>query len=80
MICTNCGAVLDDGVKFCTQCGTKLSDAPVPTAKPKQKLKYELIGNTVPAVEVSLNAGDSVCTQCRFGKGTRQMGDFCGFG
>lgn len=63
MICTNCGAVLDDGVKFCTQCGTKLSDAPVPTAKPKQKLKYELIGRTVPAVEVSLNAGDSVYTQ-----------------
>lgn len=64
MICTNCGANISDDARFCTECGTPVA-APVPAAPvaPKAPLKYEMIGSTVPCVEITLNAGDSVYTQ-----------------
>jgi len=57
MNCTNCGNPINEGAKFCTNCGT-----PVQT-KPQEKLQYEIVGQTVPAVEITLNTGDSVYTQ-----------------
>lgn len=35
MICTNCGAQLNDGVQFCAKCGTKVS-AGIPAAPAAQ--------------------------------------------
>jgi len=36
MICSNCGTMLDDGLKFCSECGANLSD---PDDRPSSKRK-----------------------------------------
>jgi hypothetical protein len=36
MICSNCGTMLDDGLKFCSECGANLSD---PDDRPRASRK-----------------------------------------
>ena len=41
MICKNCGASLDDGVKFCTVCGTALAAESVQQVEPQPASSVE---------------------------------------
>lgn len=66
MVCNKCGATIADGANFCTECGARMGDAAEPVAvvkAEKKPLAFEKVGQTVPAIEVTLNAGDSMYTQ-----------------
>lgn len=67
MHCTNCGVKLNDGAKFCTECGTPVKGGgevvAAPDAATVTPLEYEMVGSTVPAVEITLDAGRSVYSQ-----------------
>ncbi len=60
MICAKCGSEIAGDARFCTECGTPIEQAP---AVPKKEIRFEQIGNTVPCVELTLDAGESVFTQ-----------------
>ncbi len=67
MICPECGKEIPDGAKFCTECGASInaeavSDVPAPVAA-KKPIEFHKVGTTVPAVEFTLNKGDSIYTQ-----------------
>lgn len=36
IFCTNCGAEIAEGKKFCSVCGTKIADMPAPQSQPEQ--------------------------------------------
>ncbi|MBR6512044.1 MAG: TIGR00266 family protein [Clostridia bacterium] len=67
MICPHCGKEIADGSKFCAECGKAIDEAPVvdvpAPVTPKAPLEFHKVGLTVPAVEFTLNKGDSIYTQ-----------------
>jgi len=71
MFCPNCGTKNDDSARFCGSCGRPLPARPAqgatpaePVAPPPPKpLNYKVFGANLPAVSISLNAGESIYTQ-----------------
>ena len=75
MLCQKCGAQLKPGSKFCTSCGTPVSNdanpqaaspsAPVNMNQPVQpaQLNFKIFGDSLPAVSIRLNPGESIYTQ-----------------
>lgn len=59
MICTNCGAGLDGGAKFCNVCGAPVQQQ-IPSPRP---LRYTVFGGNLPAVSIRLDPGESIYTQ-----------------
>jgi len=75
--CTNCGAALDKGTKFCGSCGQKLSESaassvatPAPVASTSQGVSAEQLVGIIPAVSrkkgfISVEAFNVVVTERR---------------
>lgn len=73
MFCNNCGNQLLEGAQFCNACGTPVGTPqaqqqaappppPGPLGNPSQ-LRYKIFGDNLPAVSITLDAGQSVYTQ-----------------
>ncbi|NLV48912.1 MAG: TIGR00266 family protein [Clostridiaceae bacterium] len=78
MFCPKCGSQNVDQAQFCANCGNPLrvgAAQPTAPAQPMvstqvnyappavQKLKYKIFGDNLPAVAISLDAGESIYTQ-----------------
>jgi uncharacterized protein (TIGR00266 family) len=65
MFCPNCGKEVNPGVAFCPGCGRQLGGgAPAgPRAYAPKKLNYKIFGENLPAVAITLDAGESIYTQ-----------------
>ncbi|MDD3866438.1 MAG: TIGR00266 family protein [Clostridia bacterium] len=62
MFCANCGSENRDDARFCLSCGSELNAAAIP-AGPDHALRYTIFGQTLPAVSIKLNSGESIYTQ-----------------
>ena len=65
--CVNCGTILEDGLKFCRSCGTKVEDTPEQTSSPNdnqetQKLTDQHI--SCPSCGEEVEQGLIFCTSC----------------
>ena len=56
-ICVKCGAVLEEGQKFCTVCGTKVGEEPAAPVQHMQSLTCRSCG-------AALEEGQKFCTKC----------------
>ncbi|HKM28438.1 MAG TPA: TIGR00266 family protein [Anaerovoracaceae bacterium] len=70
--CTNCGATIPDGSKFCGECGAVQGAAPVPaptqqtTARkytPADEVDYTIYGDDMQMVEIELDPGETVIAE-----------------
>ncbi|WP_207662751.1 zinc-ribbon domain-containing protein, partial [[Ruminococcus] lactaris] len=55
--CVKCGAVLEEGQKFCTVCGTKVGEEPAAPVQHMQSLTCRSCG-------AALEEGQKFCTKC----------------
>ena len=53
MICPNCGSELNDGAKFCVECGTPVTEAPINSA-PVSEGPSKVLSEEIPKEEASM--------------------------
>lgn len=63
MFCQNCGAQIENGVKFCTQCGSKVPDEVQAAFQPTAVLNQP-VPTTCKACGAPLREGDAFCITC----------------
>lgn len=64
--CAQCGAPLEDGMRFCTNCGTPVPERPDPaqSVPPRQDTAASCIPGICPHCGSRLNPGARFCTVC----------------